>query len=441
MPGTGSRFEGLSCPACGADVGIDRPVGPCPACGSTLFARYALPAFNGPRWWRSLAGRATTLWRYRELLPVRDPEHIVSLGEGCSPVVELGTIAVGGGIDVCVKDDGGLPTGSFKARGMAVAVARARELGLRSLFVPSAGNAGVALAAYGARARIAVRVYLPDRTPAPLRRACESYGAEVISVPGTIRDAGESARRAEAGRGSFDMSTLREPFRVEGKKTMGLEIVEQLGPDRLPDAIVYPAGGGTGLVGMCKAFRELRTLGLLDRAPRLIAVQPDGCAPIVRALREGAPSVTPWESPATVAPGLLVPAPFASEQVLAAVRETGGAGATVSDDEIRAAVRSLAREHGISASPEGAAPFAALPHLAAAGVLRRGTRVLLYNTGSGIPFVASSLGDSGATGEGVGGAGIAGATGGAGPGAGASAGPRVRGARRRGRVRRAPERA
>ena len=292
------------------------------------------------------------------------------------------------GLRFLVKDDGGLPTGSFKARGMAVAVARAKELGIREGYVPSAGNAGVALAAYGARAGLRVRIYLPRRTPEAMTTACRRYGAEVVVVDGTIRDAGEHARRAEAGRGSFDFSTLREPYRVEGKKTMGLEIFELLGPDRLPEAIVYPTGGGTGLVGMHKAFGELRALGLLDREPRLIAVQPSGCAPVVRALRDGAARIEPWVSPSTVAPGLLVPAPFASERVLEAVRQSGGAGITVTDPEIESAAAALARTHGISASPEGAAPYAAIPHLVAERLVRPGETVLLYNTGSGIPFLS-----------------------------------------------------
>ncbi|HTW54957.1 MAG TPA: threonine synthase [Thermoplasmata archaeon] len=402
MPDTGSRLRALACRSCCAEVAPERPVGPCPTCGSALLAEYDLAGFDGRTWWSSLARRPATLWRYRELLPVRASDRIVSLGEGFSPIVDLATVDEPGGLRLAVKDDGGLPTGSFKARGMAVAVARARELGLKELFVPSAGNAGVALAAYGARAGLTVRIYLPERTPAPMRLACASYGAEVLSVPGTIRDAGEAARRAETGRGSFDMSTLREPYRAEGKKTMGLEIVEQLGPDELPEVILYPTGGGTGLVGMYKAFTELRTLGLLDRLPRLVSVQPEGCAPIVRALTENAPRVRPWEQPSTIAPGLLVPAPFASERVLEAVRATGGSGITVTDREIHDAVAALARRFGVSASPEGAAPFAALPHLLANGTLRAGMRVLLYNTGSGIPFVGNS---SGGDGSGAGGRG------------------------------------
>ena len=382
-----SRLTSLVCRACCTEVEPTRPVGVCPTCGHTLFATYDLGELDGKAWLRTVHDRPPSLWRYRELLPVQHDAAVVTLGEGGSPILDLGEVEEAPGVSLLLKDDGGLPTGSFKARGMAVAVARARELGIREAFVPSAGNAGVALAAYGARARVAVRVYLPARTPEPMKNACRRYGAEVIEVDGTIREAGETARRAEAGRGSFEMSTLREPYRLEGKKTMGLEIFERLGAEGLPDAIVYPTGGGTGLIGMHKAFGELAELGLLERGPRLIAVQSEGCAPVVRALRSGEPRATPWESPTSAAPGLLVPAPFSSERILEAVRASGGTGATVSDAEVLAAVGLLARRHGVSASPEGAAPYAALTKLASSGALRAGERVLLYNTGSGLPFL------------------------------------------------------
>ena len=391
MSETGSLLVGLVCPACGTAVDHRQPVGTCPSCGGTLFAEYDLDRLDGRTWLRSLRDRPASLWRYRELLPVGRADAIVSLGEGGSPIFPLGAIPEVPDLTVVVKDDGGLPTGSFKARGMTAAVSRAKELGLRELYVPSAGNAGVALAAYGARAGMRVRIYLPERTPAPQRNACSAYGAEVRSVPGTIREAGETARATEKGRGSFDVSTLREPFRVEGKKTMGLEIFEAGGNDGLPDAILYPAGGGTGLIGMEKAFSELARIGLLHRIPRLYAVQPDGCAPVVRALAEGAPRATPWADPHTVAPGLLVPSPFASERILAAVRSTHGGGVTVTDGEIVHAMRRLAQRHGVSASPEAAAPYAALARLRERGDLRPGETVLLYLTGTGLPFSIEEL--------------------------------------------------
>jgi threonine synthase len=391
MPDTGSLLDHLECRSCCTTVEADRAVGVCPTCGHALFAQYRLSELNVRDWRAQILARPGTLWRYRELLPVRDPARITSLGEGYSPILALSREATGPDLEISVKDDGGLPTGSFKARGMAVAVSRANELGLRTLFVPSAGNAGVALAAYGARSGLRVRVYLPERTPLPMKQSCRLYGAEVVELPGTLREVGAEARARETSSGAFDMSTLREPYRLEGKKTMGLEIFEQLGADRMPDAIVYPTGGGTGLVGMFKAFQELRTLGLVEEMPRLYSVQPEGCAPVVRALREGAARVTPWENPSTIAPGLLVPAPFASERILEAVRESRGDGITVSDRQIVEAVRELARQFGLSSSPEGAAVYAAVPGLRRDGRLKAGERVLLYNTGSGIPFSLPEL--------------------------------------------------
>ena len=356
----------------------------CPACGHTLFARYDLDRLDGRSWWGELRDRPPTLWRYRELLPVRDDRNIVSLGESEGPVLRLADGELGHELELWAKDDGGLPTGSFKARGMTVAVSRALEVGARRLFAPSAGNAGLALAAYGARARLPVAVYLPERAEQRAVEGVERYGAEVVRFGPTIREAGVEGRRRESGR-SFELSTLREPYRVEGKKTMAFEIFRQFGPEGLPDVIVYPTGGGTGLVGLHKGFEELRTLGLLAGVPRLVSVQAEGCAPVVRALREGSPRVTPWEDARTIAPGLAVPAPFSSERMLEAVRSTGGAGATVSDTEIVDAQRTLARAQGLSVSLEAAAPWASVPTLLREGSIRSGERVLLYLTGRGSP--------------------------------------------------------
>ncbi len=389
MTETGSRLKNLECSGCRAALDPSHVASTCPTCGQTLFATYDLGSLDGRAWRRTLIERPATLWRYRELLPVGRSSAVTTLGEGCTPILSLGEVE---GFALSLKDDGAMPTGSFKARGMAVAVARARALGLREVHVPCAGNAGVALAAYAARAGLRARVYLPERTPEPMKGAVRLYGGEVVEVPGTIREAGAQARRDEKDRGSFDLSTLREPYRVEGKKTMGLEIFEQgAAAEGLPDAIVYPTGGGTGLVGMAKAFAELATLGLLDRGPRLYAVQPEGCAPVVRALSDGAARVTPWEDPHTVAPGLLVPAPFASERILEAVRASRGGGVTVTDREIVRAMRSLAARHGVSASPEGAAPYAALARLRERHLVSPGERVLLYLTGTGLPFSADAL--------------------------------------------------
>jgi threonine synthase len=388
---TGSLLNALECPACRATVDADRVASTCPACGQTLYATYDLSRLGALPWLQSLSSRPATLWRYRELLPVRSFERVTTLGEGFTPLIPLGEAEGADGLTLALKDDGSMPTGSFKARGMAVAVSRAKELGLSALYVPSAGNAGVALSAYAARGALKARVYLPERTPRPMKDAVRLYGGEVVEVRGTIREAGEVARLQEQGRGSFDLSTLREPYRLEGKKTMGFEIFEQSFGEGMPDAIVYPTGGGTGLVGMAKAFAELRTVGLLDRSPRLYAVQPEGCAPVVRALSEDAGRVTPWTDPHSIAPGLLVPAPFSSERILEAVRSTRGGGVTVTDREILDAMRALASRHGVSASPEGAAPYAALPRLVRNRSIRPGERVLLYNTGTGLPFSVEDL--------------------------------------------------
>ena len=379
---TGSLLRTLLCRACRTEVEPDAPVGVCPTCGHTLFAQYAWDRLDGKRWWGDVRQRPPTLWKYRELLPVREERSVVSLGESEGPLLRLSDGTDHPDLELWAKDDGGLPTGSFKARGMAVAVSRARELRIRRLFAPSAGNAGLALAAYGARARIPVTVYLPESVDPRVLEGLARYGAHVVRFGATIREAGAEARRRESDR-SFDLSTMREPYRVEGKKTMAFEIVERFGPSRMPDAIVYPTGGGTGLVGLWKGFEELRSLGLLERSPRLIAVQPTGAAPVVQALREGTSSVSPWTATKTVAPGLAVPAPFASERVLEAVRATGGTGVTVPDEEILAAQRTLAKRHGLSVSLEAAAPWASVPELVRSGAVREGERVLLYHTGRG----------------------------------------------------------
>ncbi len=378
MSSTGSLLSRLSCRACCGEVAPSALVGTCPTCGSALFAEYDLDRLAGTAWWREVAGREPSLWKYRELLPVQDSRSVVSLGEREGPVLRL--VRGVEGIELLAKDDGGLPTGSFKARGMTMAVSRAVELGARRLFVPSAGNAGIALAAYAARAGLPATVYLPEGADARSVEAVERYGAEVVRAGATIREAGAEARKREAGR-AFDLSTLREPYRLEGKKTMAFEIAERLGRDGMPDVIVYPTGGGTGLVGMQKGFTELARLGLLDRGPRLVAVQARGCAPVVKALQENATTVTPWPDPVTIAPGLAVPAPFASERLLEAVRESRGTGVAVTDEEIVAAQRSLARDQGLAVALEAAAPWAALPALRASGAIRAGERVLLYLTG------------------------------------------------------------
>lgn len=349
-----------------------------------MFARYDLEGVKNGFSKGSLNGRVKGLWRYGELLPVVDDRSIVSLGEGFTPIVSLKN----GGGRLLLKDDGLLPTGTFKARGMCVAVSRAKELGVRRFAVPSAGNAAGALACYVARGGLEAVVYMPVDTPLSMRRECEAFGASVRLVEGSISDAGRVMRSELAGKGFFDVSTLREPYRVEGKKTMGLEIAEQLGFE-LPDVIVYPTGGGTGVVGMWKAFGELEELGWIgSRRPRMVSVQAEGCAPIVKAFMEGREKVDePYPNPSTVASGLRVPQPYASEQILKVLRESGGAAVTVSDREMLDAMCTLAAKEGVFACPEGAATYSAYRKMIDDGFVKRDETVLLYNTGTGLKYL------------------------------------------------------
>jgi len=325
------------------------------------------------------------MWRWRELMPILDARNIVSLGEGDTPLLhaqELG--GQHGASHLYIKEEGLNPTGSFKARGLSAAVSKAKELGLSDLAIPSAGNAASALAAYGARAGMGVHVYMPADTPDMMKQEAAAYGANVKLVDGLINEAGRQVRERAAVEGWFDVSTLKEPYRAEGKKTMGLELAEQLAWS-LPDAVLYPTGGGTGTVGMWKAFDELEALGWIgsDR-PKMISVQAEGCAPIVKAFEDGADHADLWDDAHTVAPGIRVPAAIADYLILAAIRESGGTALTVSDDEILDAIRALARVEGLFAAPEGAATYAAYSKLLERGFLGPDERVVLFNTGSGL---------------------------------------------------------
>ncbi len=378
-----SLLSGLECRACCTLVEADRLIGVCPTCGHALLATYRLedapPGFR-PEHWRTRPGG---VWRYRELLPVRASRAIASLGEPETGVLPLADVEGADDLDLWAKNDGALPTGAFKAREMSVAISRAAELGARSVFLPSTGNAGVAAAAYGARAGVEVRVYLTEEARPELALACRAFGAQVRTVRGSIADARAAALEQEPGRGSIDLSTMREPYRVEGTKTMAFEIFDRFGAAGLPDAIVYPTGGGLGLVGIFKAFTELRALGWIEAIPRLLPVQAAECAPIVRALREGRSRAEPVPPPLEFVGGLTVPAPFSSERVIEAVRWSGGTGVAVPEREIRAAERRAATT-GLVTGLEGAATIAGLAALRREGLLRSGERVLLYLTGGGI---------------------------------------------------------
>ncbi|MGY0007485.1 threonine synthase [Micromonospora sp. I033] len=378
----------LECPRCGEQHPADKLQNLC-ECGSPLLARYDLAAVAAAVTPEQFGLRPADLWRYRELLPVADPRFVTTLGEGWTPLLRAPAYGQEIGIpDLIVKDEGLTPTGSFKARGAAVGVSRARELGVERIAMPTNGNAGAAWATYAARAGMGATIAMPLDAPAICRRECVAAGADLRLVDGLISDAGRWVARlvAESGGRVFDAGTLREPYRLEGKKTMGYEIVEQLGW-QVPDVIIYPTGGGVGLIGIHKALHELRELGWVeDRLPRLVAVQSTGCAPIVRAFAAGESRATPWADAHTLAFGITVPAPLGDELILAALRESGGTAIAVEDTEILADLRDFAAREGLLLCPEGAACLTAARHLRAGGWIRPGERVVVLNTGAGIKY-------------------------------------------------------
>ena len=329
------------------------------------------------------------MWRYGPVMPLLGGETPVSLGEGLTPMHESPRLARELGVKrLWIKDEGLNPTGSFKARGMSAAVTRARYLGVPGFVVPTAGNAGAALSAYGAAAGVPVRVYAPATTPRPILETICVFGAELQLVDGHIGDAGKQARAFAAESGYFDVSTLREPYRIEGKKTMGIEIAEQLGW-RLPTHIVYPTGGGTGLIGMWKVFSEMRTWGWLEAAtalPKMVVAQASGCAPIVRAFASNEERATPWENPVTHASGLRVPGPLGDRLILRALRESGGEALAVNEEAIAAGTRRISRETGIDAAPEGGCALAATEQLIATKRIPSDAEVVVFNTGSGASY-------------------------------------------------------
>ena len=385
-----SALTGLECGAgCGAaSLDPNRQQHLC-ACGSPLLARYDLAALarTWPR--ESLVDRPPSLWRYREVLPPATGDAPVTLGEGFTPLVHTVRLGAELGMNgLYVKDESANPTNSFKARGLSVAVTRARDLGARTLVAPSAGNAANALAAYAAQAGLAAHVFMPRDVKAPFIRECELYGAQVTLVDGLITDAGRLAAARAAEAGWYDVSTLKEPYRVEGKKTMAYELAEQFNW-LWPDWLIYPTGGGTGIVGMWKAFEELERLGWMPagRRPRLVTVQAAGCAPIVRAFDAGDARAAPWQDARTVADGLRVPRAVGDFLILRALRESGGAAVAVDDASMVAAMREMGRLEGISAAPEGGATLCALRVLLKRGVIRATERVVLFNTGGALKYL------------------------------------------------------
>jgi len=354
----------------------------CEQCGQPYLVRYA--AAPGPEAKALLRERGWTMWRYREWLPLAADDVPVSLGEGGTPLLRLAHLGPKYGFErLVLKDEGVNPTGSFKARGLAVAVTRAVLGGAQTFVVPTAGNAGVALSAYAARAGVRARVYAPRSTPRMICNQIARYGAELELIDGHIGDCGKAARAFAAETGAVDVSTLREPYRIEGKKTLGLELAEQLHWS-LPDAIVYPTGGGTGLIGMWKAFQELRDAGWIRGGlPRMYAVQAAGCAPVVKAFETGADACEPWPNPETVAAGLRVPGPLGDRLMLRALRESNGGAVAVADDVLTALAAELQAIEGVDAAPEGGAALAGAVALRRRGALRADDQVVVFNTGAG----------------------------------------------------------
>ena len=389
-----SYLSHLECTQCGNTSRCDTLSKVSDCCGKVLFARYDLPKLRKDVDRDVLERRPDSMWRFSELLPVNDPANVISLGEGGTPLLESTGLGARLGLNrLYIKDEGLNPTGSFKARGISAAISKAKELGATGLTIPSAGNAAGAAAVYCARAGIELKVFMPQDAPESNIKECLLANSDLNLVNGHIGDAGRQAVTVAAEKGWFDVSTLKEPYRAEGKKTMGLEIAMQLGW-KLPDVIVYPAGGGTGIIGMHKGFQELLELGWVEgRPPKFIAVQAAGCQPIVKAFQEGKAVSEPWEGATTLADGLRVPHPFADYLMLKDIRETGGTALAVEDSEMVQAMYEMAGSEGVIACPEGAATLVGLRRLVEQGFVESDETIILFNTGSGYKYL-HLIGDS-----------------------------------------------
>jgi len=389
MPEPTSYLTHLECSQCGRTFDAGALQTYCQDCQAPLLARYDVPAARQALDRDAFHRRPRGMWRWHELLPVTDPQHFVSLGEGDCPLLPVPHLGQALGLDhLFIKDESNNPTGSFKARGLAVAISKARELGVHQVIVPTAGNAGGAMAAYAARAGLRASVFMPRDTPRANLLECQVAGAEVTLVDGLISDAARLAGEKARAEGWFDLSTFKEPYRVEGKKIMGYELAEAFGWT-LPDVIVYPTGGGTGLVGMVKAFDEMAALGWLDgdHRPLMVAVQAEGCAPVVKAFQAGRSVCEFWPGAHTTASGLRVPKSFADRLILRNLVETHGTAVAVSDEEIAQAQALIGQAEGIFAAPEGAATLAGLRHLVETGWVKRDETIVLFNTGSGLKYI------------------------------------------------------
>jgi len=387
MPNESSAVKDIYCPKCGARYDISSVVSVC-LCGAPVLVDYDYNLASELLRRDSLASRPNTMWKYREVLPVLDDANIITLGEGGTPLLPSRAIGAEIGMPhLYFKDETVNPTGSFKARGLGMAVSRAKELGITRLIIPTAGNAGSAVAAYAARANLECLIVMPKDVPAPFLVDCVYHGAQVELVDGTIKDCGARAAERAHAEGWFSAATLKEPYRIEGKKTMGYEIAEQFDYS-LPDVIIYPTGGGTGLIGMWKAFDEMEKMGWIgSRRPRMVAVQADGCAPIPRAFDEGKESADEWLNPSTLAAGLRVPSAIGDFLMLDAIRESNGLAMAVSDDEIMTETKEIAAKEGIFSSPEGGASLACLKRMVQRNLVRSTDKVVVFITGSGYKYL------------------------------------------------------
>ena len=383
-----SYLTHLECTYCYSTYSADEPHRTCGECNKVLYPRYDLEAAAAEFTPDMLAGRSANMWRYFEVMPVRDEANVITLGEGFTPIFKAERLGRDiGCTSLYIKDEGLNPTASFKARGLSAAVSKAKELGLTRLSMPSAGNAAGSMAAYAVKGDLECYLFMPRDAPEANKKEVDITGVDLTLVDGLLSDAGRLSRQKAEEDGLFDVSTLQEPYRVEGKKTMGYEIAEQMAWT-VPDAIIYPTGGGTGIVGIWKAFEEMEELGWIDsKRPKMFAVQAEGCAPIVRAFEEGAEFAEPWERAETIAAGIRVPSAIGDYLILRAIRESGGGALTVTDDEILVAMRAVASLEGMFICPEGAATLAALNKLLATAALSPNDTILLLNTGSGLKYL------------------------------------------------------
>ncbi|MHA2156157.1 MAG: threonine synthase [Candidatus Hodarchaeales archaeon] len=381
----------LECTACGEQTQPNIPHTLCPTCGKVLFARYNLEQVKAiiriSKTEGHFTNRSYDIWRYPEIMPVLRRENQISLGEGWTPLLPLKRSVADQGLrNVYLKDEGQNPTGTFKSRGLCVAVSKAIELGVKSFIIPTAGNAGAALAAYTAREGVEAVVVMPEDTPQLLQSEVRAFGSEIKLVPGTIRDAAAVVQQIKQENNYFDVSTLKEPYRVEGKKTMAYEVVEQL-RWQVPDVIIYPTGGGTGIVGMWKAFQEMKALEMIGtKKPRMVAVQSSGCAPIVKAFNQKEKNSDVWKNASTIAPGLRVPHAIGDYLILEAIYESNGTAIALSDKAILLSMKELAKKEGIMLAPEAAAPYAALTPLMESDFLEKDETIILFGTGSGLVY-------------------------------------------------------